>query len=229
MRRLKRRSPYLESPKTMAHLARMKEQSFNPSIVIDVGAAHGNWTTSCRRIFPDARFIMLEPLPDYEGELAELANRGRIRYIRVAAGRKAEERRLLVSDDPEGSSFLPASSRTDSYFKRSVTVSVAPLDSLDIPDETSLLKLDVQGYELEVLAGADRVLRQVEVIVAECSLYSFQQDIPLIHEVIQYLVGLGFRLYDVADEIRLSSGTLAQIDLIFVASRSQLLESRQWA
>jgi len=228
LRRLRRRSPYLVSPKAMRHLQRMKEQDFSPGIVIDVGAAHGDWTRSCRRIFPDARFILLEPLLDYEEELAALANHERIEYIRAAAGRTKGDLPLLVPKDPGGSSFLPASRRGDSYFKRSVIVPVVPLASLDVPEETSLLKLDVQGYELEVLAGAGRLLHQVEVIVAECSLYPFQQRIPLIHETIQHVVSLGFSLYDVADEMRWPSGMLAQMDLIFVASRSQLLHSRRW-
>ncbi len=70
----------------MGHLQRMKGQDFRPRIVIDVGAAHGDWTRSCRRIFPDARFIMLEALQHYEEELAVLANNERIEYIRAAAG-----------------------------------------------------------------------------------------------------------------------------------------------
>ena len=124
-------------------------------------------------------------------------------------------------------SCLPADP-ADSYFKRSVMVPVVSLANLDVPEEASLLKLDVQGYELEVLAGAGQLLSQVEVIVAECSLYPFQVGIPLIHETIQHVVGLGFRLYDTADAIRWPSGNLAQIDLVFVASRSQLLLEGRW-
>jgi FkbM family methyltransferase len=228
LRRAKQRSPYLVSPRAMAHLHRIKEQDFDPGIVIDVGAAHGDWTRSCRQIFPDARFVMLEPLPEYHRELTELARQERIHYIPAAAGRAKDELQLLVPEDPTGSSFLPASRRSDTYFKKSVKVPVVPLASLDIPEETSLLKLDVQGYELEVLAGAGRVMRQVEVIVAECSLYPFQENIPLIHESVEHVVDLGFRLYDIADEVRWPSGTLAQIDLVFVAAGSQLLQSSRW-
>lgn len=93
----------------MGHLQRMKDQGFDPRIVIDVGAAHGDWTRSCQRIFPDARFIMVEPLPDYEEELAALATHEQIRYMKTAAGRSEGELQLLVPADPGGSSFLPAS------------------------------------------------------------------------------------------------------------------------
>jgi FkbM family methyltransferase len=100
---------------------------------------------------------------------------GRVEYIPAAAGRTEDTLSLLVPDDPGGSSFLPASRKGDSYFKRSVTVPVLPLSSLDIPSGPTVLTLDVQGFELEAIAGADPILDQVEVIIAECSLYPFQQ------------------------------------------------------
>jgi FkbM family methyltransferase len=227
LRRLKRRSPDFVSPRAMTHLRRMKVRGLNPRLVLDVGAAHGNWTTACQRIFPDAHFMMLEPLPDYEAELSALVRRGRIEYIPAAAGRAEDTLALLVPDEPEGSSFLAGTSET-SYFKRSVTVTVLPLSSLDIPSGPTVLKLDVQGYELEVIAGAAPILDQVEVIIAECSLYPFQQGIPLMHEVVDRIVELGYRIYDTADETRWPSGTLAQLDLVFVSGNSQLLDPGQW-
>jgi FkbM family methyltransferase len=228
LRRLKKRSPDLESPRAMTHLRRMRVRGLNPRVVLDVGAAHGDWTKSCQRIFPDAHFVMLEPLPDYEAELSALVRQGRVEYIPAAAGRTEDTLSLLVPDDPGGSSFLPASRKGDSYFKRSVTVPVLPLSSLDIPSGPTVLKLDVQGFELEAIAGAEPILDQVEVIIAECSLYPFQQGIPLIHEVVDRVVELGYRIYDAADELRWPSGTLAQLDLVFVSGNSQVRDPVQW-
>jgi hypothetical protein len=91
-----------------------------------------------------------------------------------------------------------------------------------------VLKLDVQGYELEVIAGAAPILDQVEVIIAECSLYPFQKGIPLIHEVVDRVVEFGYLIYDAADEMRWPSGTLAQLDLVFVNGKSQLLDPGKW-
>lgn len=227
LRRLKRRSPDLVSPRAMHHLRRIRDQGFRPEVVVDVGAAHGDWTVSCRRIFPYARYVMVEPLPEYEVELSGLVQLEQVEYVKAAAGRSAGTLPLLVPDEPGGSSFLPASRPGDTYFKRSVTVPVIALDDLDIPSGSVLLKLDVQGYELEVLAGAERLLERVDAIIVETSLHRFQQNIPLTHEVIR-LLDLGFRLYDVADEFRWNSGTLAQIDLVFVAEGSALLGEQWW-
>jgi FkbM family methyltransferase len=217
-----------ESPRTMRHLGRMRDQGFDPRVVIDAGAAHGDWTVSCRRIFPRAVHVMIEPLPLYASELSALAEDDRIEYMPVAAGRQKMDLPLLVPERPGGSSFLPSSRPEDTYFKRAVMVPVVPLDGLDIPEGPTLLKLDVQGFEFEVIAGAGHLLEQVDVIVVECSLHPFQRDLPLIDEVIERVSALGFRLYDTADEERWVSGTLAQVDVIFVRSDSPLLASQWW-
>jgi FkbM family methyltransferase len=205
----------------------MRGFGFSPAVVLDVGAARGDWTISARRIFPSARFVMVEPLPDWRDDLEAITGLG-IDYVPAAAGAKEATLPLLVPDQPGGSSFLSASREGDTYFKRSVNVPVVTLDSLDIPEGPTLLKLDVQGYELEVLEGGSRVLEQVEVLVAECSLYPFQTDIPLVHDVVRRVADLGLVVYDVADELRWPSGALAQVDLIFVASGSRLLHADLW-
>ena len=206
----------------MAHLRRMKIRGFHPRVVLDVGAAHGDWTASCQRVFPDAHYVMVEPLMEYERELSALVRPNRVEYVRAAAGREKTSRPLLIPDDPGGSSFLPASRDHDPTFKRSVVVPILPLSSLDVPKGSTLLKLDVQGYELEVIAGAGRLLDDVEVIIAECSLYPTQQGLPLIHEIVRDLTDRGYSLYDLSDEYRWPSGTLSQVDLIFVSGESDL-------
>jgi len=227
LRRLKHRSSDLEAPKTMAHLRRMRQQGFAPEVVVDVGAATGDWTVSCRRIFPAARYVMIEPLALYRDDLRGLVGH-RVEHIAVAAGRTRTELPLLLPNLPEGSSFLPSNREGDPYFKGSIDVPVVPVDDLDIPFGPTLLKLDVQGYELEVLAGASRLIERVEVIVAEASMHPFQQRMPLIHELVSQVVQLGFRLYDVADELRWPSGGLAQVDVVFVADEHPLLDPRWW-
>ena len=107
----------------MTHLRRMKVRGLNPRVVLDVGAAHGDWTKSCQRIFPDAHFMGCSSRSLTTGaELSALARRGRIEYIPAAIRPEETEDTLplLVPAEPGGSSFLAASREDDSYFKRSV-------------------------------------------------------------------------------------------------------------
>lgn len=88
LRRLRRESHHFVSPKVMTCLERMRDQGFKPAIVMDVGAATGDWTRSCLRIFPEAQYILVEPQQVYWGELAPLIEDRRIRYVQAAAGRQ---------------------------------------------------------------------------------------------------------------------------------------------
>jgi FkbM family methyltransferase len=204
----------------------MKTQGFTPSVVLDVGAARGDWTASCLRVFPDAHYLMFEPLPAYREELQGLVG-PRVEHRAVAVGRTPGTMPILIGSQIGGSSFLP-SSRGDSYFIGSKSVTVVALDDLDLSPEHALVKLDVQGYELEVLAGAENLLTHTEVVIAEKSIYPYLTDQPLTHEVVAYMTARGFRVYDTADEWRLPSGVLAGLDLVFVAKDSALLSQRWW-
>jgi FkbM family methyltransferase len=207
----------------------MRTQGFRPDVVIDVGAAHGYWTRSCARLYPNASYVMVEPNPAYRAELQAVGRTLGAKYVAAAAGRAVGALPLLIPSDPTGASFLREAGDEGSYFERSVTVPVVTLDSIAVPGTVSLLKLDVQGYELEALAGAQRQLGEAEVVICECSLHAFQEGIPLVDEIVAFMTATAdMRLYDFADQVRWKSGTLAQLDLIFVAAWSPLLGPEWW-
>ena len=84
------------------------------------------------------------------------------------------------------------------------------------------------GYELEVVAGAGRVMEQIEVIIAECSLYPFQQGLHLIQQTMQHVIDLGF-LYDVADvRSRGHRGRWHRSTRSPLLRKSELLYPRRW-
>ena len=82
-------------------------------------------------------------------------------------------------------------------------VSVVPLDSLESrlvhPGEVVWLKLDVQGYEMQVLAGAERTLAKTRLIEMELSLVALYEGQALICEAIERLRTMGFQLIAVED------------------------------
>lgn len=82
------------------------------------------------------------------------------------------------------------------------------------------LKLDVQGYELEVLGGASRILSTCEFVLLECSLIRGNLGAPLFHDVVAAMAGYGFLLYDIATLMRRSDNRLSQIDGLFVSASS---------
>jgi hypothetical protein len=115
---------------------------------------------------------------------------------------------LNVSGYSESSSILPMCDRHVAAFPPSAyigheAVSVVPLDSLAShlvrSGDAVWLKLDVQGYEMQVLGGAERTLRDTRLIEMELSLVRLYEGQALFCESIERLRGMGFQLIAVED------------------------------
>jgi hypothetical protein len=87
----------------------------------------------------------------------------------------------------------------------------------------------VQGFELEVLAGAQSTLDRTEVVVSEVSLLPYNKGAPLMHEVIAYLAEREFLPYDICGGLRRTSDmALFQTDMIFARRGSELRARRKF-
>ena len=115
-----------------------------------------------------------------------------------------------------GSSVLEENTDFD---REVIDLPMRTLDGLidvDVIQKPCFLKLDVQGYELEVLRGATLLLAEVDVVLMEVSILEYNEGAPLIGEVIQFMDKSGFSLFDIT-ELKRSSGThaLFQADAFF--------------
>ena len=80
-----------------------------------------------------------------------------------------------------------------------------------------ILKLDVQGYELEIFKGASLIMKSTDIILAEVSLIDIYVGSPLVNDIIHYLKEKNFLLFDIADFRRRSPNNhLWQCDMFFV-------------
>jgi hypothetical protein len=79
------------------------------------------------------------------------------------------------------------------------------------------LKIDTQGYELQVLAGASKTLEKAQLVILEVALIEINCGGPVLHEVIAYMYVRGFVVYDIVETHRRPlDGALSQVDLLFV-------------
>ena len=85
------------------------------------------------------------------------------------------------------------------------------------------LKLDTQGYELEVLKGAGETLLASQTVFLEASLIPVNVGCPLIANVVAFMTDHGFNLYDFCSQHRLRDSVLWQTDLLFLNRASGLM------
>jgi FkbM family methyltransferase len=218
------------SPDTDACLAAMKRRGFKPKVAIDVGAYSGEWTLSLRQLFPETRVLMVEPQPARRERLQALTHvHDGVEFAPVLLGAAAAAGVAFYQAET-GSSVLRDCGNANA---QSTAMEMTTLDAVSggTPFEhPDFLKLDVQGYELEVLKGAEQVLRSVEAVMMEVNLIAVYQGAPLIHEVIGYMAARGFRVYDVCTLFRRPyDNALWQMDMIFVRAASALMASTRWA
>ena len=115
------------------------------------------------------------------------------------------------------------------YHRKVITRTITSLDDL-LQDDTRVvdfIKLDVQGYELEVLRGAKTRLKQAQVVLMESSLIPINLGAPLIDDVVEFMRNHDYRLVDFCSQIRRLDGALWQTDLLFIRKNSPYLPSEQ--
>ena len=191
--------------------------------IIDVGAHHGQFALLARELYPDAEIVCLEPLPAAIEKLRAVhAEDDRVTILPFAAASVDGHRRMHVSRKTDSSSLLPILRSYVEAFPgtqeaRTLEVEVRTLDALvaDRIQPPALLKIDVQGGELEVLAGATTVLQQVDVVFVECSFIEFYEGQPLADEIICEFKRHGLRLDGVYSVVHDGDGRCFQADLLF--------------
>lgn len=203
-------------------------RGFRPSFILDVGANRGDWTEMMLDIFPDADYLLLEPQHEMASRLDALESRHpNVTWHACAAGPEETTLELTVFDNLNGSSLVPDAAHAEGRERRSVPVhTIDGLVDGRIPD---LVKLDVQGFELEALKGASSLFGHTEIFVLEASLFRFYEQTPLLHEVIAFMKERGYVPYDIADYIRRThDGALAQIDMAFAREDGILRATNRW-
>jgi FkbM family methyltransferase len=198
-------------------LARLKSLGFAPGVIYDIGAFRGGWTRLAAEVFPDAVFILFEANRDHAGELAA----GGRRHVIAALG--AEDGGARAFHVPRQGDVTGASlyvENTTHYAEQNLQVrEVATMrldtavarNALPLPD---LIKIDVQGAELDVLAGAAETLRHAGALIVEVSFVDYNRGGPLVAEVIAATDRLGFRCVDLCEVHRGPRNFVLQLDLL---------------
>ena len=194
--------------------------------VIDIGAHSGEFAEMIRGILPDVHIISFEPLKD---EFKELERRmqsvANFKAFNLAVGDQNGRTSIHRSDYSQSSSLLRMASLHKEAFPESgghkeETIEIARLDSA-LSDyklhPEILLKIDVQGYEDRVIAGASDTLSSCKAIIIEVSFRELYEGQALFDQIYETLKSKGFsyrgNLYQLLNPL---DGSPLQADALFV-------------
>jgi FkbM family methyltransferase len=196
----------------------------NYSTILDAGANKGQFSLIARLFNPNARIEAFEPLDDQADIFDNVfALDEAVTLHRYALGSAEGETDINISNSPDSSSLLPISELQTQHFPgtqraASTTIQVKRLDCCLTGAELGanpLLKIDVQGFELELLMGATELLPHIQTVYVECSFIELYEGQALASEVIEFLREHGFSLRGFYNPQYDAGGAAIQADLAF--------------
>lgn len=215
--------PALVSTRTAAAIEHMQMlERIRPDIVIDAGANKGQFALASLAAGA-GRVISFEPLTS-EADLftRNLGDDPRVTLHRFALAETAGEATFHIADRPDSSSLLPIGSGQTKAFSVSeastVTVQLRRLDEVlqaEALDGEVLLKIDVQGAEGRVIAGASGLFPSIRYVYAEVAFVELYSGQPLAGDLIRMLDDAGFALRGVYNTVYSPTYGPTQADLLF--------------
>ena len=211
-------------------LAQLASLGFKPQTLIDIGVAYQ--TSELYEAFRAATILLIEPLVEFEPFLRKICASYNAQYILAAAGETRGTAVLNVHPDKIGSSLL------NEVEGKSVDGSPRTVPVITIDEVCSernlqgpfLIKVDVQGAELQVLAGAQRTLQETQAVILEATLFGTMINGPQLSDVVARMKQYGFVAYDVWGFLyRPYDNALCQLDMLFVREDGPFRQSHVYA
>jgi len=195
----KLRSPYPYPQAHINYLKSLKEKGIEPKVIYDIGACVLHWTDQVRKLWPSSDIVAFEA----SNALEFLYKEEKLKYhIGVLSNESGKEVEFYQNDwHPGGNSYYrenpeiqPAAATlySDQHKRTLKTVTLDAVVNLKKMPPPDMIKMDVQGAELDVLKGAEETLKTAKHIILELQRVEYNKGAPLKDTVIEYMDSLGF-------------------------------------
>jgi FkbM family methyltransferase len=206
----------------------IKRLGFSPKFCLDIGAYQGTWTSDFKQIFPECAIMMIEGQNSKEPYLIKTQNvHPGVNYKIALLG--AAEADVSFNIYESASSVLTEHHDTGA---KTETRRLVTLDNLLAPESRNkpdFIKIDTQGYELEILKGGEKALAHAEFVLLEVSFLDIYVNCPLAIDVINFMKQHGFVIYDICSLMRRPlDRALFQSDFLFVKENSTFRNDKRW-
>jgi FkbM family methyltransferase len=212
-------------------LARLSTLGFHPRVIFDVGAYQGDFAKLAHGIWPQAELVCFEALPHKVRALEQLKAGGLPMKIIPGLVGASSATNVAFHEMETGSSVLEEQVTQESVVSYQNMRTIDEIVETDLSGgHPDLIKIDVQGYELEVLKGAQGTLTHTGAILAEMNFLDIHQGVPLADEILHWLRTRGWVAYDICSLTRRPlDRALWQADFVFVPIDSELRRNKRWS
>ncbi len=206
----------------------LQRLGFAPKHILDVGANRGNWTRTAIKHFPGAHYTLVEPQDHLKSHIRDLLDRGcNIHWINAGAGDKSGTMPMSISSRDDSSTFVLTDRHGQTTGSQQSTVPVKTLNEIVSSSSApppEMVKIDAEGFDLQVLAGASGLLGKTDIFLVEAVVCGNYEN--SVAEVVKFMAAAGYRLIDITDLNRSPRhGVLWLTELAFLRNASPLLNA----
>lgn len=180
----------------------IKKSNCQISLIVDIGANIGQSALKFKAVFPQARICCFEPVKGtFEILKRNLNKYNDISCYKIALGScSSNQATIYLTDQSNTNSLIPPKT-----FAGTETVDLRTVDSFAFDNQIKridLLKIDAEGFDLEVLKGAQNMLSsgQVAFVLTEVTFHPGDSRHVLFDDVRSYLLPMGFSVFGIYDQ-----------------------------
>jgi FkbM family methyltransferase len=209
-------------------------------VYVDGGAHDGKMAKRFLQRYPGMQVHAFEPnadlFPRLEANLSDVPGK----CHQLALSSETQTLKMFINDSPMTSSILPRNENSERYFDAVTRVKeVRELRATSLDDwygrsgldRVDILKLDLQGYELEALRGADRLLqRGVPCIYIEINFVPFYEGSATFGEIDVFMRSRGYKLFNLYNTCtHLPGGDIGSGDALYVPDPAAVMQEARKA
>lgn len=198
----------LSHPRRLAYL---RSTGVQLSRVLDLGAFEGNWTKLIKGLYPQAQVVMVDANTEKENFLRPLGN-FHIAVLGDEDGREVDYYKCQDGDAGSGNGIYRENTAFNFAPEKRKCITLCTL--LGTADGFDLIKMDVQGAELDVIRGGLPIVRNSRYLLLELQTHNYNLGAPHFEEVVSFLNFEGFGVVDIVD-LMYSGDKLIQVDVLF--------------
>ena len=169
-------------------------KNLNPKVAYDIGASTLQWTQAARDVWKDTDFVLF----DATSELDYLYRKNGYKH-HIGVLTDEDGKQITFYNDPynpAGNSYYKENSwhYNESHARRVQGTTLDTIVAINGFPQPDLIKLDVQGAEMDILKGATQTLQGCKDIILEAQHQNYNEGAPMVDDVIKFVESLGFKL-----------------------------------